>query len=308
MSYRFDSLDARKLDETAYQIRQLSLEVITRAGWGHIGGSFSLAELLAVLYFHHLAVDPANPTDPLRDRLILSKAHGSPALYAALALRGFLDPERLATYCRIGGLDGHTSRTTPGIEYSGGSLGTGLGYSVGAALGLRLKERYAPRVHCIVGDAELNEGQVWEAAMAAAHYRLDNLVAVVDYNKVAAKGFTQELMGIEPLRAKWEAFGWIVQEVDGHNVADIAAALHRSRYIDVIGKPSCIIAHTVKGRAIREAEFNYHWHTHAPSKDVAPKFFREIAAAAHVQPDPGSAIVPPDADRGLRAVIEEDLA
>jgi transketolase len=266
------------LEETAYQIRRLSIEMITYACWGHPGGSLSMADILAVLYFHEMNVDPHDPKCEQRDRLILSKAHGSPALYAALALKGFFPQEGIYTYCEPDGLEGHTDMTrTAGIESSGGPLGMGLSVAVGCAYGLHLKENPRPRVYCLLGDGELNEGNVWEAAMAAAHYHLDNLIAVVDYNKVMAKGFVWDLMSIEPLVDKWTAFGWDVLEVDGHDLEALAGTFYRARWIQPRGKPIIVIAHTVKGRGIEMAEFNYKWHTHAPEPEVADAMLRALS-------------------------------
>lgn len=283
-------LDPQKfaeLEEIAYQIRRLSLEMITFGRWGHIGGSFSMAELLSVLYFHTLDVDPANLQWEGRDRLFLSKAHGSPALYAVLGLRGYYPVERVYTYCELGGLEGHTDMTrTPGIEASGGPLGMGLSVAVGAALGLRLQENPRSRVFCILGDGECNEGNVWEAAMSAAHYRLDNLVAVVDNNKVMAKGFVWEEMSVEPFAAKWSAFGWDVIEVDGHDIPALAQAFHEARWVRPRGKPIAVIAHTVKGRGVEMAEFNYKWHTHAPDPLTADAMLRELSRNYH-RPESG---------------------
>ena len=270
--------DQEHLEEFAYQIRRLSVEMITYSQWGHIGGSFSMAELLAVLYGREMKLDPEDPLMETRDRLILSKAHGSPALYAALAIRGYMPEEDVYRYCELGGLEGHTHiDSSPGIEASGGPLGMGLSVSVGMAMGLRQKENPRSRVFCILGDGECNEGNVWEAAMAAAHYHLDNLIAIVDYNKAMAKGFTWELMSIEPLADKWRAFGWNVQEIDGHDLEDIARAVHTARWIKANGKPNMIIAHTVKGKGIEQAEFNYKWHTHAPDPKTADAMLREVA-------------------------------
>jgi transketolase len=272
-----DLLD--RLEEYAYQIRRLSLEMITYGCWGHIGGAFSLAEILSCLYFHSLQLDPEHPSWHLRDRLVLSKAHASPALYAALALRGFFPVDELYTYCELGGrLEGHTDmRRTPGLESSGGSLGQGLSVAVGMALGYRFLDNSQNRVYCVLGDGECNEGQVWEAAMSAAHYHLDNLIAIVDYNKVMAKGFVWDLMGIEPFADKWKAFGWEVLEADGHDIEALLQVLHECRYVRVRGRPIVLIAHTVKGRGIHETEFNYRWHTHPPAPEVADKMLRELA-------------------------------
>jgi len=276
---RLTDQQRQSLADAAYLIRRYSVEMITYGKWGHIGGSFSLAEILAVLYFHSMTVFPDAPRDERRDRVILSKAHGSPALYAALAARGFYPVETIYRYCELDGLEGHTHVTSaPGIEASGGPLGMGLSVSVGLALALRREANPRSRVYCIVGDGESNEGNLWEAAMAAAHYRLDNLIAIVDYNKVLAKGFVWEEMGIEPFRQKWEAFGWRVLEVDGHDIDDLAATFHRARWIEPAGQPICVIAHTVKGMGVERAEFNYKWHTHAPDAETADAMLRELSA------------------------------
>lgn len=295
------------LAEQAFQIRRVCLEIIAHAGWGHLGGSFSEAELLACLYSGLLQIDPQQPADPQRDRFILSKAHASPALYATLALRGFFPADRLATYCRLGGLDGHTQRgQCPGIEYSGGSLGTGLSYATGLALGLRFAENFAARVVCLLGDGECQEGQVWEAAMSAAHYRLDNLIALVDCNKVMAKGRVADLMTVAPLADKFRAFGWTALEIDGHDCAEICAAFHRAKYLEMNGRPVIIIAHTVKGRGVLEAEFNYHWHTHAPSSTQAERFLADLNRT-YGRAEGFSRPLTAPVDGGLEAVITADL-
>lgn len=267
-----------ELDEMAYQIRRLSLEMITYGKWGHIGGAFSMAEFLSVLYFQVMSVKPDKPQWDERDRLVLSKAHGSPALYAALALRGFYPLEQVYSYCELGGFEGHTDMArTPGLESSGGPLGMGLSVAVGMALAMRFKENARGRVFCILGDGESNEGNVWEAAMSAAHYHLDNLIAIVDYNKVMAKGFVWDEMAIEPFADKWRAFGWDVIEVDGHDIPALADAFHRARWVMPCGKPIVVIAHTVKGKGVEMAEFNYKWHTHAPDAVTADAMLRELA-------------------------------
>ncbi len=269
-----------ELEEVAFQIRRLSVEMIAWGKWGHIGGSFSMAELLAVLYFQVMSIRPGEPDWDGRDRLVLSKAHGSPALYAVLALRGYYPIEEVYTYCELGGFEGHTDMTrTPGLEASGGPLGMGLSVAVGMALGMRFKENPRCRVFCILGDGETNEGNVWEAAMSAAHYHLDNLIAVVDYNKVMAKGYVWDEMAIEPFADKWHAFGWDVVEVDGHDLPALADAFHRARWVMPRGKPIVVIAHTVKGKGVEMAEFNYKWHTHAPDPATADAMIRELACA-----------------------------
>ena len=299
---------ARALADNAFAIRQLCLEFITCAGWGHLGGSFSEAELLACLYGGVMNVDPKNPDDPMRDRFVLSKAHASPALYAVLALSGFFPRDRVFTYCRIGGLDGHTQRgQCQGMEYSGGSLGTGLSYAAGVALGLRLEENFASRVYCLIGDGECNEGQIWEAAMSAAHYRLDNLISVVDYNKVMAKGKTSDLMPVEPLADKFTSFGWTVVECDGHDLDEVWLAFHRAKYLEMKGRPVVVIAHTVKGRGLPEAEFNCHWHTHAPSVAQAEKFLTALNRT-YGRNEKFSRRLSSPIDGGLETVIMKDLA
>lgn len=267
------------LEEKAYQIRRLALEMITFGQVGHPGGSLSEAEILACLYFSELRLDPANPTWQDRDRFVMSKAHGCPGQYAALALLDFFPIEELYSYGAIDSrLQSHTDMCkTPGVEMSGGALGQGLSTAVGMAIGLRHFKKCSSRVYCLIGDGESNSGQIWEAAMAAAHYKLDNLIVIIDYNKLQAKGFVHEMMSIEPLADKWRSFGWEVDEVDGHDLQELLEALHRARYIHVRGKPSMIIAHTVKGKGVSWMEFNYRWHTHAPLPEEAGRALEEIS-------------------------------
>ena len=268
-----------ELKEKAYQISRLALEMITYGQVGHPGGSLSEAEALACLYFSEMRYDPQNPHWPERDRFVMSKAHGCPGQYAALALAGFFPIEECYTYGAIDSrLQSHTDmRKTPGVEMSGGALGQGLSAAVGMALGLRHHKRWKPVVYCMIGDGECNSGQIWEAAMAAAHYRCDNLIAIVDYNKLQAKGFIWEMMGLEPFADKWRAFGWEVQECDGHDIRELLEALHVARNVHLRGRPSVIIAHTVKGRGVSWMELNSHWHTHAPLPDECDEALREIA-------------------------------
>lgn len=294
---RIKEAEFNHIEEMAYQIRRLSVEMITYGKWGHIGGSFSMAEILSVLYFNQLRVDPTNLAWDERDRLVLSKAHGSPALYAALALKGYYPIEKIYTYCELGGFEGHTDMTqTQGLESSGGPLGMGLSVAVGIAMGLRLKENTIARTYCILGDGECNEGNVWEAAMAAAHYHLDNLIAIVDYNKVMAKGFVWDLMSIEPFADKWQAFGWDVLDVDGHDIEALDATLYKARWVLPRGKPIVLIAHTVKGRGVEQAEFNYKWHTHAPDAETADAFLRELSRR-YGRPEEGYSRLHNDSDK-----------
>jgi len=275
---RLSTEQIKRLEDHAYQIRRLSLEMITCGQWGHPGGSFSMAEIMALLYFHILRIKPEDPEWPERDRFILSKAHASPALYAALALRGYFPIEDLYCYCQVGGIEGHTDmRRTKGLESSGGSLGMGLSIAVGMAWGLRRQELPKARVYCLMGDGETNEGNIWEAAMSASHYHLDNLIGILDYNKVMAKGFLWEEMSIEPVRDKWEAFGWDVIETDGHDICALEDAFYKARWITPRGRPILIIAHTVKGRGVEDTEFNYKWHTQHPTPEEADKMLKELS-------------------------------
>ena len=286
MSEHLSTEQHARLADMAYQIRRLSVEMIAWAQWGHIGGSFSMAEMLAVLYFHahdgparRPDVGGPGPAHPVQGARVAG-------LYAALALRGYFPDRDVYTYCELGGrLEGHTDMTrTPGLESSGGPLGMGLSVAVGRALGLRYKLDPRARVFCILGDGECNEGNVWEAAMAAAHYHLDNLIAVVDYNKVMAKGFTHDQMSVEPFADKWRAFGWEVVEVDGHDLDELADAFHRARWILPHGQPIVIIAHTVKGKGVEIAEFNPKWHTHAPDGPTADRDAARAGAATTAGP------------------------
>lgn len=266
------------LEDKAYEIRKLTIRLMAAGQLGHPGGSMSESDLLAALYFHELNIDPANPQWEDRDRFILSKSHTCNALYAALALRGFYPVEECITYGRIGSrLQGHTDmKKTPGIEISGGSLGQGLSVAAGMAWSAKKLGKFN-HIFCLIGDGETQEGQIWEAAMSASQYRLDNLTAIMDYNKVQAKDYTYNEIGIEPVKARWEAFGWLTVEIDGHDLEQILNAFYKAKCINRIGKPTIIIAHTVKGKGIPWMEFNPKWHTHAPTGDKAEQAIEELA-------------------------------
>jgi transketolase len=279
LSPRLRDAERACLAEKAYQIRRLVVELVAHGQWGHIGGSLSMADILAVLYFRELCIDPASPRWPERDRLVLSKGHTAPGLYATLALRGFFPIDELYGYCEMDGmLQGHTDlATTPGVESSAGLLGMGLSVAQGMALAMRLQEAARSRVFCILGDGEIQEGNVWEAAMSASSFGLDNLIAILDLNRVQANGFVNTQVRVEPIADKWRAFGWTVVEVDGHDLDELAAVFYRARWVLPCGKPIMIVAHTVKGRGIKVAEFNYHWHTHAPNPATADAMLRDLA-------------------------------
>ncbi len=248
------------LAEKAHMVRVETIRQVSIAKSGHYGSSFSCAEILATLYYHVLRYDPQNPKWPERDRFILSKGHAALGLYPILADVGFFPREWLDTYTRFGSpLGDHPDmRKIPGIDFSSGSLGHGLSVGVGMALAGRL-DRRDYRVFVLLGDGELDEGQVWAAAMSAAHYRLGNLVAIVDRNGVSVDGDTEEVMRLEPLADKWRAFGWQVTEIDGHDLEvllDTFAALPPPQSTT----PTVIIAHTVAGKGVSFMEGRFEWH------------------------------------------------
>ena len=247
-------------------LRKHSIDMMKYAGKGWLGGSFSEAEIMTSLVFHHMRHNPKNPSWPDRDRLILSKAHCCEMHYAALGEAGYFSKKLFYSYGKFGGvLQVHSQRTTPGVDYSGGSLGTGLSFAVGNALAAKIdapKDPYGRRlpryrVYCIIGDGECDEGQIWEAAIAAAHYKMDNITVILDRNRYQSTGPVSETMEIEPLAEKWRSFSWHVLEVDGHNIGQILEALDRAG--EVRDKPSIIIAHTIKGKGVPTLEGRVHF-------------------------------------------------
>ncbi|TET68587.1 MAG: transketolase [Dehalococcoidia bacterium] len=263
----YDEKLIKELEGKAKILRRDSIEMIKEAGLGWVGGSLSEADIVTALMFHHMKHDPKNPQWEERDRLIVSKAHCCETVYAALGEAGYFPREEFSSYGKLGALlQAHTERSVPGIEYSGGSLGQGLSFAVGEALAARIDAakdqsgRQTPRyrVFCIIGDGECDEGQVWEAAMAAAHYKVDNLTAFVDHNEFQSTGEVSVRMKLEPLGEKWRAFGWDVVEIDGHNFTEILSALERGDRI--WDKPQVIIAHTVKCKGVPSFEHkNLHY-------------------------------------------------
>lgn len=255
----------RWLEEKAKAIRRHVLMMFMEAGSGHPGGSLSPVEIVTTLYFHKMRHDPQNPNWPDRDRFILSKGHAAPLLYATLAEAGYLPVEELKTLRKMGSrLQGHPDMTKlPGIEISTGSLGVGFSVAVGMALAGKLDERKY-RVFALLGDGEVQEGQIWEAAMAASHYRLDNLTAILDRNGLQLDGPTEKIMSIEPIKAKWLAFGWFVLEIDGYDLREIIRALNEAERVKDV--PTIIIAHDVKGRGVSFMEWNAQFHGKVPAK------------------------------------------
>lgn len=269
--------DAAALEITAKELRLKILEIIHRAGSGHPGGSLSGVDILTVLYFGGiLRYDAKNPGDPARDRFILSKGHATGLLYAVLARAGFISEEDLADYRKINSkafLSGHPHPKTPGVEIATGSLGQGLSVGHGIALGTRLSG-YDSRVYVLLGDGELQEGQVWEAAMSASKFKSNNLVAIVDYNKVAQDSLIADLKDLEPLADKWNAYGWDVHRIDGHDIASLQKTLGLAPHPD---KPRVIIADTIKGKGISFMEGQTGWHGVAPSDEDYQRAFKELS-------------------------------
>ncbi len=268
----------RESAELARAVRRHALGMVHRANASHIGSSLSIADVLAVLYAEVLRVDPARPDWPDRDRFVLSKGHAAAALYAVLAECGFFSKQWLDTYCRDGGrLPGHaTSHGVPGVEVSTGSLGHGLPVACGMALaGLRDRRPY--RVYVLLGDGECDEGSVWEAALFAPHHRLDNLVAIVDANGIQSFGEVREVLDLEPLPDKWRAFRWAVREIDGHDHRAIADMLGRVPLEP--GKPTALIARTVKGKGVSFMERQLAWHYRAPDAAQLAQALAELEAA-----------------------------
>ncbi len=270
----FTQQDVERLEKQAAQLREDIISMIHAAKAGHPGGSLSAVDMITALYFHVMNIDPADPRNPNRDRFVLSKGHACPALYAALARRGYFDPAILNTlrqYHSI--LQGHPDMNkVPGVDMSTGSLGNGLAVGVGMALSGRLhKQDYMTYV--MLGDGETQEGEVWEAAMAANHHDLKNLIAIVDCNGVQINGWTNDVMTVEPLADKWRAFGWRVVEVNGHNMKDILTALHTAK---TMRHPTVILMRTVKGKGVSFMEDNAAWHGAAPDDEQLVKAIVEI--------------------------------
>jgi transketolase len=251
-------LSTAQLDARSIALRGAIVDALEGGGRGHIGASLSLVEILRVLYDDVLRVRAHEPRWPERDRFILSKGHGCLALYAVLADHGFFPADELRRQCRADALlGGHPEPHIPGVETSTGALGHGLAIGVGMALAARMQRR-SSRVFVVMGDGELDEGSVWEAALAAAKHRLDTLTAIIDYNKLQSYGTVSDVLGLEPLADKWRAFGFGVREVDGHDVEALRAAFAATPLEG--GRPSVVIAHTVKGRGIAHAEHDPRWH------------------------------------------------
>ncbi|MBE6673060.1 MAG: transketolase [Ruminococcaceae bacterium] len=265
------------LRKVAEEIRLGILEGTYNAGSGHPGGSLSCADVMAYLYFEELNIDPANPKWEDRDRFVLSKGHAAPALYAALSLRGFFPREDIKTLRQIDShLQGHPDMNkTPGVDISTGSLGIGVSNACGMALAAKLQNKDF-RVYAITGDGELQEGQIWESAMFASHYKLDNLIVFADINGLQIDGKTSDVMSVEPVDKRFEAFGWNVTRIDGHDFDAIEAAVQAAKQVK--GKPSVIVCDTVKGKGVSFMENKAGWHGVAPKKDEYEAAVAEVSA------------------------------
>lgn len=260
-------------------LRQDIITELLPAKSGHPGGSLSAADIVATLYFNEMKVKPGEPSWPDRDRFVLSKGHAAPVLYAALAEKGFFPKEELLGLRQTGRmLQGHPDmKKTPGVDMSTGSLGQGLSAANGMALAGKLdKKEY--RVYVLMGDGEMAEGQIWEAAMAAAHYKLDNLTGILDYNGLQIDGTTDQVMSTSPLLDKWLAFGWHVIEVDGHNIEQLMAAFAEAKATK--GKPTLLLAKTIKGKGVSFMENQVGWHGNAPSAEQAEQALAELREEA----------------------------
>ena len=269
----------KELKKKAAEIRLLALEGIYAASSGHPGGSLSIGEILSVLYFDQMNVSVQNPEDEDRDRLVLSKGHAAPAYYAALAIKGFFPKEDMCSLRQLGShLQGHPSmRKTRGVDMSSGSLGQGLSVANGMAIAGKYHGKTYD-VYCICGDGELQEGQIWEAVMSAAHYKLDNLILFVDHNHLQIDGKLEDVMNVTPIGEKFRAFGWNVKEIDGHSVGDIREAILEARAVK--GVPSVIVCRTIKGKGVSYMENQAGWHGAAPDKEQYEQAEKELGREA----------------------------
>lgn len=268
-------MNTEKLKEIAKKVRINIIEGVAAAKSGHPGGSLSIADILTVLYFEKMNIKPEEPKWEDRDRLVLSKGHTAPALYGTLAERGFFPKEEIKKLRKFGSmLQGHPDmKSTPGVDMSTGSLGQGLSAANGMALSGKLNKKNH-KIYVILGDGEVQEGQVWEAAMSAAHYKLDNVIAILDHNGLQIDGANEEVMNINPIDSKFEAFGWNVIKIDGHDIEAIGNALDKAKLSE--GKPTIIIAETIKGKGVCFMENQAGWHGKAPNEEQRKQAIEEL--------------------------------
>ena len=267
----------RQLEQHAASVRRSIITMLEQAGSGHTAGALGLADIMTALYFAVLHVSPENPDWDERDLFVMSNGHCAPVLYATLAERGFFPRSELATLRRFGSqLQGHPERQAlPGVETTSGPLGSGLSQASGMAYHVRYLHPQPKRfVYCLMGDGELDEGNIWEAAMFASKYNLGNLIGIVDRNNIQIGGSTEDVMPLEDLRGKWRSFGWHVQEIDGHNMESICEAMSMARA--VTDRPSVIIAHTIPGKGVDFMEGDYHWHGKVPTVEEAQRALAQL--------------------------------
>ncbi|MBX4211472.1 MAG: transketolase [Candidatus Yanofskybacteria bacterium] len=265
----------KELELKANEIRQSIIEMLVEAGSGHTAGPLGMADIFTAFYFHILNHDPKNPKWEDRDRLILSNGHITPVRYAAMAHAGYFPLEELKTLRKFGTrLQGHPEREKlPGVETTSGPLGSGLGQAAGYAYAARMDDKKF-RVYCLMSDGEMDSGLIWESALFAGKCKLANLTGVIDRNNIQIDGMTENIMPLESLKAKWEAFNWHVIEIDGHNIEQFVDAIEEAKAIHE--KPTVIIAHTIPGKGIKEIEFDYKWHGVPPNPEEAKKFLEEL--------------------------------
>ncbi len=275
MSSHIHEQKIKELEIKANEIRQSVIEMLLAAKSGHTAGPLGMADIFTAFYFHILNHDPKNPDWPERDRLILSNGHITPVRYAAMAHAGYFPLEELKTLRKFGTrLQGHPERERcAGVETTSGPLGSGLGQAAGIAYGAKMDGKKF-KVYACMSDAEQQAGNTWESAMFAGTQKLNNLIGVIDRNNIQINGMTEDVMPLEPLRAKWEAFNWHVIEIDGHNIEEIVDAVEQAKAIHE--KPTVIIAHTIPGKGIKEIEFDYNWHGKPPKKEEAERFLKEL--------------------------------
>lgn len=265
-----------ELEQIANDIREDIISMLLEAGSGHGGGPLGLADIFTALYFDILKHDPNNPDWNERDILLLSNGHCVPVRYAAMAHAGYFHKSELKTLRKLGSrLQGHPERTKlPGLESTSGPLGCGLSQASGMALGLRLDKQLHRRIYVVLGDGETDEGNIWEAAMFASKYKLSNITAIMDRNNIQIDGFTEDVMPIEDVKAKWQAFGWYVIEIDGNNIEAVIDACNMAKAVE--NKPVMIIAHTIPGKGVDFMESDFHWHSGAPTKEQAKIALNEL--------------------------------
>jgi transketolase len=271
---QYSQVQIKGLEEKAKQIRRLIIQMLAKAGSGHPGGSLSSTDLITALFFSVLRHNPKDTHWPDRDRFHMSKGHCCPLFYAVLAESGYFPKDQLWTLRQLGSiLQGHPDRRTPGVEVASGSLGQGLSVALGMSLAAKIDKRDY-HVDVLLGDGEIQEGNIWEAAMACSHYKCDNVCAMLDYNGFQIDGKTKDIMDLEPLAKKWQAFGWHTIEIDGHNMKEILSAYEEAKGIK--GKPSIIIARTIKGKGVSFMENVVDFHGRAPTKEEAEKALKEL--------------------------------